>query len=309
MSGNQPLGGSDDGGVIAKTGQPVHGRLFAELGELALSVAACGLRNRFRGGSESDGAFEVRPQLAVPDEVERLGVEWNAAAHEPAGIEHCVNALLDVTVQHIAGRLQADLDWSVTFQASAARLMDLSEGTPCEQAHLNGLNHLGTIARPDVQGRFGIETPQATIQVLDCVCPHPLPVARKSSERAGVSPSPSRRARRKSPVLNFHFDSSVLFRRVVNGHTPIAAPQSRSLRQSQVLGQSRRFVPRILVPGSGSVSPNPHRDLSGFTPNFGPYPRDQVPFGKAVAPSGVDPYGFTTPPGSRVLPPALTVYL
>ena len=125
-----------------------------------------------------------------------------------------MNALLDVTVEHIAGRLQADLDWSVTFQASSARLMDLSEGTPCEQAHLNGLNHLGTIARPDVQGLFGIETPRDTMQVPDCVCPHPLPVARKSSERAGASASPSRRARGKSPVLNFQFDSSALFRRV-----------------------------------------------------------------------------------------------
>jgi len=79
MSGNQPLGGNSDGGVIANAGEPVHGRLFAEPSELALGVAAFGLLNRFCGGSQSDGAFAARPQLAVPDEVERRGVKCRCA--------------------------------------------------------------------------------------------------------------------------------------------------------------------------------------------------------------------------------------
>ena len=39
MYGNQPLGGSGYGGVIAKAGEPVYGRLLAEPSELALGVA------------------------------------------------------------------------------------------------------------------------------------------------------------------------------------------------------------------------------------------------------------------------------
>jgi len=53
-----------------------------------------GLRNPFRGVTDSDGGFEVRPQLAVPDEVDRLGIMGNSAADEAgnlfeqAAIEH-----------------------------------------------------------------------------------------------------------------------------------------------------------------------------------------------------------------------------
>jgi hypothetical protein len=105
MSGNQPLGGRGDGGIIAESGEPVDQRSLAEPGELALGVAARRLGNRLRGGSERDGAFEVRAQLPVPGEVEWLGVEWNATADEagnfidPAAIEHPVDALLDATVE------------------------------------------------------------------------------------------------------------------------------------------------------------------------------------------------------------------
>ena len=116
MPRHQLLGVGADRRIIAKAGEPVHERLLAEPGELALGVAARGLGNCFRGGSERDRAFEVRAQFAVADEVERLGVGRNAAAHEagnflePAAIEHRVDAALDALVQRGARRLQADLD-------------------------------------------------------------------------------------------------------------------------------------------------------------------------------------------------------
>jgi hypothetical protein len=108
MSSDQTLGDSGNGGIIAESGEPVDEGFLAEPGELALGVAARGLGNRFRGGSDRGGAFKVRAQLAVSDEVEWLGVEWGAAAGEagnlvePATLEHRVDASLDVTAQRIA---------------------------------------------------------------------------------------------------------------------------------------------------------------------------------------------------------------
>ena len=64
--------GGNDGGIVAEAGKPVHEGLLAEPGELALGVVARGLGNGFCGGSQGDGAFEVRAQFAVSDEVEWL---------------------------------------------------------------------------------------------------------------------------------------------------------------------------------------------------------------------------------------------
>jgi hypothetical protein len=107
MSCNQPLGGGY-GGIITESGEPVDQGFLAEPGELALGVAARRLGNRFHRNSERDDAFESRAWLALLEEVERLGVEWNAATHEvgnlfdTAAVEHRVDALLDVTVRRIA---------------------------------------------------------------------------------------------------------------------------------------------------------------------------------------------------------------
>src|SRR6266478_5907729 len=153
----------------------MHQRFLAEPGELALGVAACGLRNRFRGGSESDGAFEVRPQLAVPDEVERLGIMGNSTVNklryffQPAMFEHRMNALLDAIVQRGARRLQPDLDRRVSFQARAASLVDFGQRPPSEQADLDRANHLGAIARANAQSSIGVKAPQNAMQVLEAV--------------------------------------------------------------------------------------------------------------------------------------------
>jgi hypothetical protein len=108
MSSSQPSGGSGNGGVTSKTGEPVDKEILAEPGELALGVVARGLGNRFHRNSERDDAFESRARLALLEEVERLGVEWNAATDEagnlfdPGAVEHRVDALLDATVRRIA---------------------------------------------------------------------------------------------------------------------------------------------------------------------------------------------------------------
>src|SRR3982074_11915 len=86
MSCNQPLGGGGYGGSIPESGEPVDQGFLAEPGELALGVAARRLGNRLRGGGEGDGAFEVRAQLAISDEVEWLRVVWNAAAEKPGNL-------------------------------------------------------------------------------------------------------------------------------------------------------------------------------------------------------------------------------
>ncbi len=78
MSSYQLFGGSGDGGIIAKSGEPVDEGFLAEPGELAFGEAASRPGNRLRGG-EDDGAFEVRAQLALSNEIEWLGIEGNAA--------------------------------------------------------------------------------------------------------------------------------------------------------------------------------------------------------------------------------------
>src|SRR5882672_853680 len=166
MSGHQPLGGGGDGGVIAESGEPVDEGFFAEPGELALGVAARGLTNRFRGGGEGDGAFEVRAQLAISDEVEWLGVVWNAAAEksgnlfDPAAVEHRVDPLLDSIVQCGAWRVQANLDGSVSFQVRPPGPVDFGERAPGEQTDLDGTNHLRAIAGANAQSGLGVQTPQ-----------------------------------------------------------------------------------------------------------------------------------------------------
>ena len=72
MSRHQLLGSSDNCRIVAEAGKPVDEGLLAEPGELAFGVAASGLDDGFRGGCEGNCAFEMRMQLAVPDEVERL---------------------------------------------------------------------------------------------------------------------------------------------------------------------------------------------------------------------------------------------
>src|SRR6267143_935627 len=175
MSSHQPLGSGGNGGIIAESGEPVDEGFLPEPGELALGVAARRLGNRLRGGGEGDGAFEVRAQLAISDEVEWLGVVWNAAAeksgnlYDPAAVEHRVDALLDAIVQRGARRLQANLDGSVTFQAGSPGPVDFGKRAPGEQTDFDGTNHLRAIAGPNPYSGLGVQTPQDAMQILKTV--------------------------------------------------------------------------------------------------------------------------------------------
>lgn len=72
LSRHKLLGGGDNCRIVAEAGEPVYERLLAEPGDLAFGVAARSLGDGFRGSGEGDGAFEVRMQFAVSDEVEGL---------------------------------------------------------------------------------------------------------------------------------------------------------------------------------------------------------------------------------------------
>src|ERR1700675_3195392 len=147
--------------------------LLAEPGELALGVAARGLGNRFCGGGDGDGTLKVRAQFAVSNEVEWLRVKWNAAADqavylfEPPLIHHRVYAVLDAVVQRGPRRLQADLDWSISFQPLPPGPEDFGLWTSRKQANFNGANHLRAVAGPNSQSGLGVQTPQDTMQILE----------------------------------------------------------------------------------------------------------------------------------------------
>src|ERR1700681_4947904 len=149
MPGHQLFGRGYSRGIILKSRQPMNQRFFAEPCDLSFGVAPRGLRNCFPGSSQRDRAFKVRAQLAVPDEVEWLRLEWDAAAYqagdfiEPTALQHRMHAPLDPVVQRGTRRLQADLDRAIPFKSRASGLMDFGLRAPGEQADFNGANHLG----------------------------------------------------------------------------------------------------------------------------------------------------------------------
>src|SRR6202043_2990253 len=114
-------------------------------------------------------------QLAVSDEVEWLGVQWNTAADEagdlfePAAIEHPMDALLDAFVERGARRLEADLHGRVSLQARSPGPVDFGNRPSSAQADFDCANHLGAIAGADAQSGLGVQTPQDTMQVLEAV--------------------------------------------------------------------------------------------------------------------------------------------
>src|SRR5258706_12536184 len=123
MSRHELFGGTRDGGVIAKSSEPMNQGFLAEPGELPLGVAARRLRNGLRGGSERDSSFKMCTQFVISNEIERFGVERYPTANEsgnfvqPAAIQHPIHALFDALIQCGSRRLQTNLDRGVPFQA------------------------------------------------------------------------------------------------------------------------------------------------------------------------------------------------
>ena len=66
--------GGDYIGVVAKSGKPVHVRLLAEPGDLALGKAARGLLDFLDDFSERAAARDLIAQIRVADELKRLRV-------------------------------------------------------------------------------------------------------------------------------------------------------------------------------------------------------------------------------------------
>jgi hypothetical protein len=95
---------------VAEAGEPVHAGFFAKPGELALGEAARGLLDLPHGVFARDTTGEMFASLRIPDELERLGVRWNAARHQradfvrPSGCEHCGGALVDAGIERGARR-------------------------------------------------------------------------------------------------------------------------------------------------------------------------------------------------------------
>jgi len=141
-----------DGGVIANPGsQWTSGSLRNQV-SWRLAVAARRLTNRFRGGGEGDGAFEVRAQLAISDEVEWLGVVWNAVRRSPVTSSIQPRSSIEWTrcsmrsYNAARGGCRPNLDGSVSFEVRPPGPVDFGERAPGEQTDFDGTNHLRAIA-------------------------------------------------------------------------------------------------------------------------------------------------------------------
>src|SRR5580704_14697376 len=70
--------------IIAKAGEPVNAGIFAEPCHLALGVAPRGLLNRHARVFERLLSAQDLAQLAIPDEIERLGISRRSTCHQTA---------------------------------------------------------------------------------------------------------------------------------------------------------------------------------------------------------------------------------
>ena len=160
--------------------------LASEPGELALGEAARGLLDICDGGSEGDGAFEVRAEVGIADELERLGVGCDAANIltrlvtrpgrderadfvEPAGGEHFVDAGVDAGVEGGARRREADFGDGVAFEGGAIGTENLGDGLFGEDAHLDGADYFLRVAGGDAGGGGGVEASEDFVQVRRAV--------------------------------------------------------------------------------------------------------------------------------------------
>src|ERR1700722_4885523 len=113
--------------IVAEAGEPVNAGILAEPCHLALCIAPRGLLNRHAGVFERLLSAQDLAQLAIPDEIERLGISRRSTCHQtsyflhPAACQHRVRARVNAAIEAFARRHQPDFQCAPAFERSASR--------------------------------------------------------------------------------------------------------------------------------------------------------------------------------------------
>src|SRR5580704_13653619 len=156
---------------VAEAREPVHAGFLAKPSELALGEAARGLLDSLHGVFFAGAPGKMFAQLRISDELERLGVGWNAARDErahffqPSGCEHCSSARVNARVESGARRQEADLDDFVALQRVAAAAMDFTHWFSGEQAQFDRANCFLHVGGGNARSGFRIQARKDAVQM------------------------------------------------------------------------------------------------------------------------------------------------
>ena len=156
--------------VVAEAGEPMHGGVAAEPGELALGVVAMALLSGGDGGFAGEVAVEDSHCLGVAERGKRAASFTEAVAqhlrlgNEAEG-EHGGGAAVDAGVQGFAFGSEVELEDAVAFERVAAGLPLGGLGLAGGEGDFNAADELGGVVGVDCRSGARIEALEDAVEI------------------------------------------------------------------------------------------------------------------------------------------------